>query len=80
MLCILEPAESNLSYVEFFCLIFFCFKTNGTNVSLKHDAADFFTQFLFVFPTDLILGRLYSVDRTPVSKSRYKIRAKHEKK
>ena len=47
-------------------------------MSLKRDAAGFFTQFLFVFPTDLILGRLYSVDRTPVSKSRNKIRVKHD--
>jgi hypothetical protein len=77
MLCILEPAESNLGYVEFFCLIFLCFKTNGKIVSLKRDAAGFFTQFLFVFPTDLVLSRLYSVDRTPVSKSRNKIRVKH---
>jgi hypothetical protein len=31
-------------------------------VSLKRDAAGFFTQFQFVFPTDVTLGRLYSVD------------------
>ena len=46
-------------------------------MSLKRDAAGFFTQFLFVFLTDLILGRLYLVDRTPVSKSRNKIRVKN---
>jgi len=52
--------------------------TNGTFVSLKRDAAGFFMRFLVVFPINLILGRMYSVDRTPVSKSRNKIRVKHD--
>ena len=64
--------------LDVFVLIFLCFMTNGTFVSLTREAAGFFTQFLFVVPTDLLLGKMYSVDRTPVSKSRNKIRVKHD--
>lgn len=64
--------------LNFLCVFFLCFKTNGTVVSLKRDVAGFFTQFLFDCPTDLILGGLYSAEKTPVSKSRNKIKVKHD--